>query len=203
MAGLLVFATDTPMDGANPGNLEDVYVRDRIAGTTSLVSKFSNGVPFSTSSDQPSVSSNGRYVAFRSFQSGAGISGSRVFVRDLQASTTVSVPVPPGATVCEEPKADNSGNVVMQCGSAQVGIQQQAWSWRALNGSMLRLSSTQANGDGNNTSGNVTDLSDDGQVVVFDSDASNLDPGDTNNSSDVFAAIDSERLFALFKDGFE
>ncbi len=200
---LLVFATDTPMDGANPGNLEDVYVRDRVAGTTSLVSKFSNGVPFSTSSDQPSISSNGRFVAFRSFQSGAGISGSRVFVRDLQAATTVSVPVPPGATVCEEPKADHAGNVVMQCGSAQVGIQQQAWSWRAANGSMLRLSSTQANGDGNNTSGNVTDLSDDGQVVVFDSDASNLDPGDTNNSSDVFAAIDSERLFGLFKDGFE
>jgi len=200
---LLVFSADAAIDGASPGNLEDVFVRDRTAGTTRLVSKLSNGTPFTASSDQPSISSNGRYVAFRSFLSGAGISGSRIFVRDLQAATTFSVPVPPGATVCEEPKPDDFGDLVMQCGSQQVGISQQAWFWRAADGAWFRLSSSPSQTDGNNVSGAITDISANGQVVLFDSGASNLDPGDTNNSTDVFAAIDSEVLFGLFEDGFE
>ncbi|AVP96078.1 hypothetical protein C7S18_02215 [Ahniella affigens] len=200
---LLVFSADAEIDGANPGNLEDVFIRDRAAGTTSLISKFSNGAPFTGSSDQASISSNGRYVAFRSFQLGAGISGSRVFVRDRQAQTTFSVPVPPGATVCEEPKVDLSANVLMQCGSAQVGGSQQAWLWQANSASFVRLSRSPANAEGNLVSGSVTSQSDDSSVLVFDSSASNLDPGDTNNSSDVFVDIDSHRLYALFADGFE
>lgn len=202
-SGRLVFAADAAFDGANPGNLEDVFVRDRFAGTTSLVSKFSNGTPFNSSSDQASISTDGRYVAFRSFQSGAGISGSRIFVRDLQTQTTSSIPVPPGATVCEEPKVDRFANVLMQCGSTQVGGTQQAWLWQAAISGFVRLSRAPNNAEGNLVSGNVTSLSDDSSVLVFDSDASNLDPGDTNSGSDVFVDMDSQRLYALFADGFE
>lgn len=199
----VAFAADAAIDGANPGNLEDVFVRDRSNGTTSLVSKFSNGAPFTSSSAQAAISANGRYVAFRSFQTGAGISGSRIFVRDLQAQTTTSLPVPPGATVCEEPKVDRTGNVLMQCGSTQVGGAQQAWFWQAASSSYVRLSRSPANAEGNLVSGNVTSMSEDGSVLAFDSDASNLDTGDTNFSADVFVDIDSVRLFALFSDGFE
>lgn len=200
---LLVFAADATIDGANPGNLEDVFVRDRVAGTTRLVSKASNGTPFTTSSDQPAIADNGRFVVFRSFQAGAGISGSRVFVRDLVLATTQSLPVPPGATVCEEPKVDDLGNVVAQCGSSTGGVAQQAWFWNAGSQSWTLLSRNAAQATGNGTSGNQTDLSADGTVVVFDSEASNLDPGDTNSSSDVFVGIEEVRLFRVFADGFE
>jgi Tol biopolymer transport system component len=200
---LLVFTADAAIDGANPGNLEDVFVRDRIAGTTQLVSKATNGTAFTTSSDQGAISGNGRFVAFRSFQAGAGISGSRVFLRDRQAATTTSLPVPPGATVCEEPKVDDLGNVVAQCGSTSVGVAQQAWFWRAATGAWTQLSRTATQPQGNGPSGNLTDISADGTVVVFDSDAGNLDPGDSNTSTDVFVGIEEARLFGLFADGFE
>ena len=57
--------------------------------------------------------------------------------------------------------------------------------------------------DGNGGAGNLTDLSDNGDVVAFDSEASNLDPGDGNSASDVFVAIDDVVLNAIFGDGFE
>ena len=42
-----------------------------------------------------------------------------------------------------------------------------------------------------------------GDIIVFDSDASNLDPGDGNSSADVFVGIEASVLYALFADGFE
>jgi len=199
----VVFAADAAIDGANSGNLEDVFIRDRTAGTTSLVSKFSNGAPFTTSSDQPSVSPNARFVVFRSFQTGAGIGASRIFLRDRQLGTTVNIPAPPTVTVCEEPHVNDDADIVMQCSSSLGGVQQQAWFRRGADGATFRLSSTPANADGNGTSGNFTDLSDNGDIIVFDSNASNLDPGDGNASTDVFVGIEASVLYALFADGFE
>ncbi len=195
----VVFSADAALDGANPGNLEDVFLRDRTAGTTTLLSRATNGTPFTSSSDQPSISPNARYVAFRSFQGGTSL----VFLRDRQLGTTVNIPAPPTVTVCEEPHVNNDADIVMQCASSLGGVQQQAWFRRGGDGAMFRLSSTPANADGNNTSGNLTDLSDNGDIIVFDSDASNLDPGDGNTSADVFVGIEASVLYALFADGFE
>lgn len=199
----VAFAADAAIDGANAGNLEDVFVRDRTAGTTSLISKFSNGNVFTTSSDQASISPNARFVVFRSFQTGAGIGTSRIFLRDRQQSTTLNIPAPPATTVCEEPHVSDDADIVMQCSSSNGGVQQQAWLVRGSDGASFRLSSTLANDNGNGVSGNLTDISDNGDVIAFDSSASNLDPGDGNSSPDVFLGIEASVLFALFSDSFE
>ncbi|MBK7043536.1 MAG: hypothetical protein IPH50_07500 [Rhodanobacteraceae bacterium] len=199
----VVFAADAAIDGANPGNLEDVFIRDRTAGTTNLISKFSSGAPFAASSDQAAISSNARYVVFRSFQTGTGIGTSRIFLRDLQLATTSSIAAPPATTFCQEPQVSDDADIVMQCSSSLGGIQQQAWFRRGNDGAFFRLSSTPMNADGNGVSGNLTDLSDHGDVVAFDTDASNLDPGDGNSSPDVFVAIEESVLYAIFRDGFE
>ena len=199
----VVFSADAAIDGANPGNLEDVFIRDRGAGTTALLSKFSNGTPFTTSSDQASISPNARYVVFRSFQTGAGIGTSRIFLRDRQLGTTSNIATPPTATVCEEPHVSDDADIVMQCSSSLGGVQQQAWFRRGSDGATFRLSSTPMLADGNGGAGNLTDLSDNGDVVAFDAEASNLDPGDGNSASDVFVAIDDVVLNAIFGDGFE
>jgi Tol biopolymer transport system component len=47
-------------------NLQDIYIRDRIAGSTEVVSLNSNGVQSNGISIEPSVSADGRFVAFTS-----------------------------------------------------------------------------------------------------------------------------------------
>src|SRR5687768_13238063 len=44
----------------------DIYLRDRVAGTTELISVNSDEVPGDGRSESPSVSADGRYVAFQS-----------------------------------------------------------------------------------------------------------------------------------------
>lgn len=199
----VVFAADATLDGANPATIEDVYLRDRSAGTTTLLSRFSNGTPFNAAADQPSISTNARYVAFRSFQTGTGIGTSRIFLRDRQATTTTSVPAPPTAASCAEPRVSNDGDIAMVCASSLAGVPQQAWFRRGSDSAFFRLSSSPVNTDGNGLSGWQVDLSDSGDVVAFDSEASNLDPGDANDKLDVFVAMEAALLYAIFADGFE
>lgn len=199
----VVFAADATLDDANPGTIEDVYLRDRVAGSTTLLSRFSNGTPFDAAADQPTISANARYVAFRSFQTGAGIGASRIFLRDRQTNTTASIPAPPTAASCSEPRVSDDGDIAMNCASSLVGVAQQVWFRRGSDGAFFRLSSTPTDLDGNGASGALIDLSSNGDVVAFDSAASNLDPGDGNSSPDVFVAIEETILYAIFKDDFE
>jgi len=81
-------------------NSEDVFVRDLVNGTTTLVSVNTNGWSGSGASRDPAMTPDGRYVAFVSAATDLvpgdtnGIPD--VFVRDLQAQTTTLVSV--GAT---------------------------------------------------------------------------------------------------------
>ncbi len=203
---IVAFAVDTPVsiDGSNAGTLEDVFVRDRMLGTTTLMSKSSAGVAGTNSSDMPAISPNARYVAFRSFSTNlvAAPSGSRIYVRDRQTSTTTNMPLPPGAASCEDPRISNLGDIVAQC-NMMVGSAQAFLYRPAGGGTFYRLSTSLTAGDGNNVSGNFAGISASGDFTVFDSDASDLVSGDTNTSSDVFVGIDAEVLARIFADGFE
>src|SRR5262249_39371460 len=74
-------------------NASDVFVRDIVSGTTILVS-VANGSsqPADKASDTPSISSDGRYVAFHSKADNLVSNDTNgqddVFVRDLQTNTT-------------------------------------------------------------------------------------------------------------------
>lgn len=203
-ARYVVFASDAAIDGALPGNISDVFLRDRVAGTTTLLSRSGSGGPFNGSSDQAAISRDGRFVVFRSFASnGPSPSGSRIWFVDRQANTIGSVPLPPATIFCEEPRVSDRADVIMQCSSSVVGVSQQAYLYRGSNGSLYRLSSTPANGNGNGSSGNFMDLSADGYYIAFDSAASDLVGGDTNSSTDSFLTIDDVILNHIFSDSFE
>ena len=202
----VAFAVDTPVsiDGSNPGTLEDVFVRDRIAGTTSLISKSTDGVAGNSSSDQAAISPNGRYVVFRSFSTlVASPSGSRIYVRDRQNNITTNMPLPAEASNCEDPRISDVGDIVSQC-NMNGPISQQAFLYRpAAGGTFYRLSTSQSFTNGNGTSGNYTGISADGNYMVFDSAASDLVPLDSNNTTDAFLAVDAEVLNRVFANGFE
>ena len=76
---------------------QDVFVRDRVAGTTRLVSVAATGSPANLWSGVPDISADGRYVVFQSNASDlvAGDTNNvhDVFVRDLRSGTTKRVSV--------------------------------------------------------------------------------------------------------------
>jgi Tol biopolymer transport system component len=75
----------------------DVFVRDLMAGTDALVSVNTNGVSGGGISSDPSISGDGRYVAFTSSAGDLVANGlnseQNVYIRDLQAGTTALVSV--------------------------------------------------------------------------------------------------------------
>jgi hypothetical protein len=76
----------------------DVFVRDTVAHTTTRASVDMAGGNPNDWSSWPSISDNGRYVAFDSLASDLTsdvVTNNNVFVRDLQASTTVLASVGP------------------------------------------------------------------------------------------------------------
>ena len=77
--------------------LANIFVRDRVAKTTTLVSRASgaSGAPANGSSFDPTISDDGRYVAFSSTASNLAPDDTDtdgdIFVRDLQNATTMLI----------------------------------------------------------------------------------------------------------------
>src|SRR5687768_539300 len=93
----------------------DIYLRDRVAGTTELISVNSDEVPGDGRSESPSVSADGRYVAFQSDsvnfapEQGSLFPDEDIFVRDQVAGTTVRVSE---SSAGEEGNARSIGNAI-------------------------------------------------------------------------------------------
>lgn len=97
----VAFATESPLDPKDSDTLYDVYVRDRLLKTTTLVSVATNGDKANSSSGDPSLSADGRTIAFVSEASNLldgnddGITDTNgrldVFVRHLHTGVTVLV----------------------------------------------------------------------------------------------------------------
>jgi Tol biopolymer transport system component len=69
-------------DSYGGGNYSNVYVRDLLAGTTQAASIYPNGTQINGYSQVPSISADGRYVAF----DGNGT----IYIRDIQDGSTVA-----------------------------------------------------------------------------------------------------------------
>ena len=78
----------------------DVFVRDLQTSTTTLVSVSSGGVPANYGASSPSISADGRYIAFASYSDSlvagdTNVFNSDIFVRDTLAGTTTRVSLRP------------------------------------------------------------------------------------------------------------
>ena len=185
----------------------DVFVRDRVRGTTTRASVATDGTQGSLNSLQPSISANGRYIAFGSIASNLVAGDTNgivdVFVRDRVAGTTTRVNISTrGAqtahtdpdTMLEDSElptisADGryvaflsgAGNLV-DCdtnGIVDVFVRDR------VRGTTTRVSVATRGAQANQRSSEPA-ISANGRYVAFSSDASNLVRGDTNGSSDVF-----------------
>ena len=83
-------ATNLVSGDTNGGT--DIFVRDRLSGTTTRASVNSSGVEANSGASDSSVSGNGRFVSFSSYSSNLMVEDllgfEHIYVRDLQAGTT-------------------------------------------------------------------------------------------------------------------
>ncbi len=97
--------------------IPDVFVRDTVAGTTTLVSVGATGLPNVATMATPQITPEGRYVAFFSSATGmvAGASANGdVYVRDITGGTTTWASVD-AATIMQSAFDGSDSNVTSYC----------------------------------------------------------------------------------------
>jgi len=176
----------------------DIFVRDLQTNTTTLVSVGVGGAPADDINQYPSISGDGRFVAFQSWADNIVPGDTNgfpdIFVRDLKKGTTKLVSIDPPLGQANQ---QSQGSSISTDGR-----------WIAFSS----FASNLATGDSNNaedvfladrTTGAITlvskvsnfsapgtsnhpDVDADGGVVAFTSTSSRLVSGDANNAADVF-----------------
>ena len=154
-----------------------VVVRDRSTGSTDVVSVDSGGAPLAGTADVPTISANGRYVAFllQPHFPDTPKFAPALYVRDRVAETTTLL-----ASGVGNPAISADGRTVAYEGGPSGSTQQVIVQSLASGRTELV-----AAGNGPSFIGSGP-LSSSGRFVAFYSDASNLVRGDGNRSTDVF-----------------
>jgi len=182
-------------------NIDDIFVRDTLTNKTTRLSVDSAGNQGNRTSSEPSISADGRFVAFRSYASnlvpGDTNNIDDIFVRDTLTNTTTRLSVDSagnqGNSTSFEPSISANGRFVAFRSNASnlvpgdTNNTDDIFVRDTLTNTTTRLSVDSAGNQGNNNSFNPS-ISADGHRVAFDSAASNLVPGDTNNTYDVFVS---------------
>ena len=196
------YGTDLVAGQVDGNGTNDVFLFDRATGTTLLVSHTSSsptqaGNGFSSA---PSLSADGRYLAFRSNSSdlvpGQGGTGG-LFLYDRVAGTTTRV-IYSGDTL--RLSADgrwlvfNSGATDVVPGQVDTNSASDVFLWDRVSGATQLVSHTPASpvtaGDARSRLGNITYtppvISADGRWVVFSSEAHDLVTGPSGIDENVF-----------------
>ena len=206
----VVFGSDATNLVANDTNgTTDVFLRDRLAGTTERVSVSTAGAQGNGGSGWPSVSADGRYVAFYSsastlLDSPASDSNNAwdIFLRDRTASppTTTRVSVASngtqaiggsiiGGSVLPSMSADgryivyysDAANLV----SGDNNAERDVFLWDRQTAVTTRISVGTGGADSNGGSLDPN-ISRDGRYITFSSGASNVVSSDGNSAQDEF-----------------
>jgi Tol biopolymer transport system component len=193
---------------------ENVFVHDRLSGETNRISVSSDGVKGNSASTGPSISADGRYVAFASFSNdlvkgdtnnvcdiiGDGTYDENcedVFVHDRKTGETIRVSVSSDGTQFNS----GSNNAVISAdgryvtftsGGSYLGkgdtIPYGVWDIfvHDMKTGQTQLVSIASDGTMGNGYSYLSSISADGRYVTFASVANNLVEGDTNGSYDIF-----------------
>jgi Tol biopolymer transport system component len=158
--------------------VDDVFLHDRVLGTTTRVSVTTGGVQADGASSDAFLSWNGQVVTFSSYATnlvaGDGNGREDVFVYD--AGTTTRVSGDSGGTV----SAISADGRFVAYGSDQVYLYDRA------NGTAVLASVATDGTPALPSTSRWPAVSNDGRYVAFVSSSTNLVPGDTNGVDDLF-----------------
>jgi Tol biopolymer transport system component len=191
------FATNLVRGDTN--DTGDVFVRDLTTGVTRLVSIGMGGHPANGLSFPPSISGNGRFVAWGCFASNLVAGDTNhvedVFVRDLAHGVTRRVSV--SSTGAQGNNSSDGGPlsadgrfVAFESHASNLAPndsngREDVFVRDVVAGITKRISLTSDGHQANSDSGSP-DISADGRFVTYTSFASNLVAGDTNGALDIF-----------------
>ena len=180
--------------------LDDVFVRDRVSGTTARISVSTQGAQANARCRYPALSADGRHVSFVSLAStltpGVPAKGTvNVFLHDRAAGTTVLLSANAAGqsgdaySTFARISADGAyvvflsaaTNLIPGDGDAVVDIY-----LRDVVAGTLELVSVSSGGQKANGACHHPDISADGRWLAYSSLATNLVPGDSNGVEDVF-----------------
>lgn len=181
---------------------QDVFVHDRLSGRTSRVSVNSAGAAGNWDSYYPSLSGDGRHVAFKSAANNlvAGDTNGYgdLFVHDRQTGLTTRVNLSSTGVESNQnsdfPTLSADGRTVAFYSDASNLVPSDTnglgdvFTHDRQTGETVLVSLSSAGAQGNRQSGGnwYPTLFTDGRTVAFESDATNLVPGDGNGSLDIF-----------------
>ena len=180
--------------------VDDIFVRDTLASSTVRVSVSGAEAQANSHSSQPSISADGRFVAFTSSATNlvAGDTNgfADVFVRDLVAGTTVRASLVDGGPtqvtggISSAPSISNDGNLVAFESTApnlvpfEINGKPDVFV-RNISANDTEVMSVTGVGGPLNAGGTSPMMTDDGNIVTFDSTTNQVGL-DTNGSTDVF-----------------
>lgn len=194
----------TNLAGTTAAGLTQIYLRDRTASTTTLVSQSTSGTAGTGNSLQAVISSDGAYVAFASDATNlvAGDTNSQrdVFLRHLAGSTTIRVSVVTGGAeatggASRQPSISSDGAFVAFASDAtnlvagDTNAVSDVFVYDRAAATTSRVSVSSAGAEGTDPTSNTTTgsklgsfnpaISSTGRYVAFVSLDNNLAPGDT------------------------
>jgi RHS repeat-associated protein len=177
----------------------DIFVRDLLSGETTRVSVSGGGAQANGASGDAAISADGRYVAFSSLATNlvtGDTNGDRdVFVHDRAMGATERVSVSSAETQADDASVDpaisadgrwlafasDATNLV----SGDANDDDDIFLRDRSAGTTTRASVSSAGAEANEAS-ELPAISDDGGILIYQSDASNLVSGDTNAEKDIF-----------------
>ena len=192
------YATNLVPDDTN--GVVDVFVRDRLAGKTTRVSVATGGTQANASSSYPALSASGRYVAFNSEASNLvpddtnGVGD--IFVHDRTTSITSRVSVASNgaqgsggshwASLSADGRFVAFSSLAPNLVIADTNGDSDVFVHDRTTGVTTRVSVATDGAEGTEGSTTWPTISADGRIVLFQSSADNLVPGDTNRMFDTF-----------------
>jgi Tol biopolymer transport system component len=191
-------ATDLVPDDTNART--DVFVRDRMLGTTERVSLSTSGSQGNGYSWTPNMSPDGRYVVFSSVASNLELSGDTnsaydIFIRDRSLGTTERVSVDSAEVQSDadslRPAVSEDGRYVaftsaatnLVPGDSNAGLDVFVRDRVLETTERVSITSDETEAEAESL---APGISADGRYVVFESYATDMVPGDNNGAWDMF-----------------
>ena len=190
-------STSTNLIAGDANGVQDVFVRDRFKGASTLVSQSTAGVQGNASSDHGAISNDGRFIAFDSSAGNlvAGVGANHVYVRDVQNTKTNVVDITTASVLSNgassNPSISGDGRYVVftSAGTNLVAGDTNAATdvfVRDTTNNTTSCVSVKPSGNVGGGASSSAVISQNGQFVAFISSAANLVANDTNNAPDIF-----------------
>jgi len=190
---------------SDKNGFRDVFVWHSTTGKIDVVSIGAKGAEANAESYEPTVSGDGNLIAFTSMAGNIsptdkGVSNNNVYLRDMQAGTTMMISIDPGTKQGgggSNPSISYDGNRIAFYSHTSTLVSNDnngLWDiflWEKDKKPLKRISLT-ADGkerdQGSESANRIVSpaISGNGQFIAYTTTASNMVPGDNNNSQDVF-----------------